>query len=105
MRVSADTPLVRDHVPLRALVFGSERRRTELARRTESPIAVEEALRLERVLDELRAHRSVDDLVEWIVRGRPRSDEITGERLSLASVRPAYAMLPVERSLRVVHAT
>jgi hypothetical protein len=76
-RLATSSPLERPRVPLRSLLHAA-------------PKAIgprpSEAMRLERWLDELRAHRYVDDLVEWLIRARPRADEMRGERLSVARV-------------------
>ena len=84
IRIATDLRAVREHAPLRALVFDVASARARLAAPVSDPQTFEEVLRLERVLDELRAQAAIDDLFEWLLRGRPRADEISGERLSLA---------------------
>jgi hypothetical protein len=69
-RLVAVTELRRGHVPLRALVLDPPR----------PPRGI-----LEPWLDELRAHDRIDDLFEWLLRGRPRERELALERLSLVS--------------------
>ncbi len=60
----------RETTPLRALLDDAS-----LAR---------EALALDRWIDALRDHDRLDDLMEWLVRARPRADELVREGLARA---------------------
>lgn len=88
IRLAGLTQLRRAHVPLREVLFGASRRSGRADALRDRAASYEE-LRHGRWLDELRAHDRIEELLEWLLRGQPRADEVVGERLTLAET--AYA--------------